>query len=305
MKFTAKRLLALFFLAAALLNCVPAEASSADVSAAAAAVTAPSAPGTAAKSCARAAIDYSNAKDGYVMVRFSGSLSKRIRVQVKGPGGVTYTYDLTHNDWAVYPLSDGNGSYKVTVWENVQSDKYAEVVSASFKATLSSEFAPYLRPNEYVDYTDAPNSVAKAAELAGGETDTLKKVEKIYEFVVTNFSYDRQRAASASKGQLSGYVPVLDSVLSEQRGICYDYASLVTGMLRSQGVACKLIFGHAGKTYHAWISVWTDEGWVDAIYFDGSDWHRMDPTFASSGKQSESIMKYIGDGKNYVQKYQY
>jgi hypothetical protein len=31
----------------------------------------------------------------------------------------------------------------------------------------------------------------------------------------------------------------------------------------------------------------------------------MDPTFASSGNQSESIMKYIGDGSNYTVKYLY
>jgi transglutaminase-like putative cysteine protease len=78
-------------------------------------------------------------------------------------------------------------------------------------------------------------------------------------------------------------------------------------MLRSQGVPCKLVIGYAGSAYHAWISVWSeDTGWVNAaIYFDGSSWQRMDPTFASSGKQSDSIMKYIGDGSHYTEKYIY
>lgn len=53
--------------------------------------------------------------------------------------------------------------------------------------------------------------------------------------------------------------------------------------------------------------MWTEEaGWIDAvIYFDGAAWQRMDPTFASSGKSSESIMKYIGNGSNYTAKYLY
>ena len=53
--------------------------------------------------------------------------------------------------------------------------------------------------------------------------------------------------------------------------------------------------------------MWTVEhGWVDGvIYFDGSVWHRMDPTFASSANQSAEIMKYIGDGSNYTVKYLY
>ena len=41
------------------------------------------------------------------------------------------------------------------------------------------------------------------------------------------------------------------------------------------------------------------------IFFDGADWKLMDPTFASSGKQSESIMKYINNPKNYSAKYLY
>jgi len=99
----------------------------------------------------------------------------------------------------------------------------------------------------------------------------------------------------------------LDSVLAEKKGICFDYASLMTGMLRSQGIPCKLVVGYAGKAYHAWISVWTAEtGWIEGtIYFDGSTWHRMDPTFASSGSSSKSIMQYIGDGSNYTEKYLY
>ena len=65
--------------------------------------------------------------------------------------------------------------------------------------------------------------------------------------------------------------------------------------------------GYAGTAYHAWISVWSDEsGWVEGvIYFDGTTWQRMDPTFASSANQSASIMQYIGDGTNYTVKYLY
>ena len=99
----------------------------------------------------------------------------------------------------------------------------------------------------------------------------------------------------------------LFDLLKKKKGICFDYAALMTGMLRSQGVPCKLVVGYAGTAYHAWISVWVDgKGWIDnVIYFDGTQWKRMDPTFASGGNKSKSIMKYIGDGKNYTAKYFY
>ena len=43
----------------------------------------------------------------------------------------------------------------------------------------------------------------------------------------------------------------------------------------------------------------------DVIYFDGTKWKRMDPTFASTSNRSKSVMKYIGNGKNYTAKYFY
>lgn len=277
-----------------------------DAPAALSTVLLPEAPGVKVEKNSRATIDYSNIKDGYVMVKCS-STGKKLMVQVFGPSysvdQTKYTYNLNADEWTTFPLSDGNGSYKVTVYENTSGKSYASLLTASFSVTLNDEFAPFLRPNQYVNYANAPKTVAKAAELAGSETDPLKLVEIIYDYVVENLTYDKKLASTVK----SGYLPVLDDVLAKKTGICFDYASLMTGMLRSLGVPCKLVVGYAGKAYHAWINVWSEEdGWVTgAIYFDGSAWQRMDPTFASSGHQSSAIMKYIGNGKNYNPQYLY
>lgn len=263
----------------------------------------PVASGTLVEKNDRAEIDYSNTSDGYVMVRFTGQTATRLKVQVQGPS-TTYTYDLPQgSDWTTFSLSDGNGNYKVTVFENTTGTKYATVLSKSMSVSLKDEFAPFLCSNQYVNFAVAPKTVAKAQELIGTISDPLEKVSKVYDYVVKNITYDKKLADSVQ----SGYLPVLDTVLEKKSGICFDYAALMTGMLRSQNVPCKLVVGYAGTAYHAWISVWTpDSGWIDgAIYFDGSTWQRMDPTFASSGNQSESIMKYIGDGSNYTVKYLY
>jgi len=80
----------------------------------------------------------------------------------------------------------------------------------------------------------------------------------------------------------------------------------MTAMLRSQEIPCKMVIGYAGQTYHAWISVWTEEsGWVNgAIFFDGKQWKRMDPTFASTAESSDEILNFIQNG-NYRVKYLY
>lgn len=248
-------------------------------------------------------IDYSNVADGYVMTKYTVESDKRLKVQVKGPT-TTYTYNLESDDeWDTFPLSDGNGSYTVTIYKNISGTKYSTVTSVTFDAELKDEFAPFIRPNQYVDYDIAVKTKAKAKSLCKNKKTTLKKVAAVYDWVIKNITYDKQKAKTVQ----SGYLPVLDDVIASKTGICFDYASLMTGMLRSQGVACKLIVGYAGTAYHAWISVYVEgTGWVDgAIYFDGISWQRMDPTFASTGKQSASIMKYIGDGKNYKTKYIY
>ncbi len=262
----------------------------------------PVATGVKVKRSGKAAVDYSDTDDGYVMVEYTAQTQNRLKVQVKGPA-TTYTYDLPQGQWEVFPLSDGNGDYQVSVYENVTASKYAMVLSAAMTVTLKDEFAPFLRPNQYVNYTADSAVVAKAGELTAGLEHPLDKVGAVYEFVVRELVYDREKAATVK----SGYLPVLDTVLAEKKGICFDYAALMTAMLRSQGVPCKLVVGYAGTAYHAWISVWTEEsGWVDcAIFFDGAVWKRMDPTFASSGQQSAAIMQYIGDGANYNQKYLY
>lgn len=251
--------------------------------------------------CDDVVIDYSHTEDGYIMARFMGQTEKRLKFRVIGPTTV-YTYNLPLNQWTVFPLSDGNGSYQAAVYINTHDSKYALVMTAQFEVTLEDEFAPFLRPNQYVDYADAPDTVAKGAELCAGLEHPLEKVAAVYDFTVDNLAYDYDRAATVK----SGYLPVLDEVLTEKKGICFDYAALMTAMLRSQEVPCKLVVGYAGSIYHAWISVWTEEdGWVDgAIFFDGSVWKRMDPTFASSNYRSDEIMDFIEHG-TYTVKYLY
>ena len=267
-------------------------------------VLTPVASGKNVRNNSSATVDYSNCADGYVMVKWTGGGDPKLKVQVKGPSGTTYTYNLrTDGQYDVFPLSDGSGSYSVTVYKNISGTKYSTVLGASLSAKLADEFAPFLRPNQYVNYTEDSTAVAKGAELTAGIEDNLEKVAAVYDYVVKNLTYDRKKAQTVK----SGYLPDIDKVLEEKKGICFDYAALMAAMLRSQEVPVKLVVGYTGTVYHAWLNVWSEEsGWVDGmIYFDGADWKLMDPTFASSGKQSESIMKYINNPSNYTAKYLY
>ncbi len=263
-----------------------------------------SAPGTRAERNSSAVIDYSNAADGYVMVRWQAGGSDRIKVLVKGPSGTQYQYNLnTNGDYEAFPLSDGNGTYTVGVYKNISGTKYSTILTATLTAQLKDEFAPFIRPNQYVNYSADSEAVKKAEELCAGASDNLAKVESVYNYVVNNTTYDYDKARTVQ----SGYLPDVDDTLRTGKGICFDYAALMSAMLRSQGVPVKLVVGYTDGAYHAWISVWTEEdGWIEGkVYFNGTEWKLMDPTFASSGNSSDYIMAYIGNGENYTAKYLY
>jgi transglutaminase-like putative cysteine protease len=230
----------------------------------------------------KAAIDASHKADGYIMVKYTGGSGYKIKLRITIPDGTVYTYNLNSSgNYETFPLSGGNGSYTVKVYRNVSGTSYATDFSQAISVTLKDQFAPFLHANQYVNYTSSSQAVAVARQITSGCSSTLDKVKKVYSYVATNISYDYDKANSVS----SGYLPNIDNVLATKKGICFDYAALMTAMLRSQNIPTKLVVGYAGSAYHAWISVYTSNtGWIDGvIYFDGKSWEIMDPTFASTG----------------------
>ncbi|MDR0273267.1 MAG: transglutaminase domain-containing protein [Clostridiales bacterium] len=258
----------------------------------------PTASGTSTNRNNKAEIDYSNANSGYVMVRFLDSRATAVRVIVAGPNSSQYHYQLnTGGTWEVFSFSEGNGEYTVSVFEQISGNRYSLANRQTISVTLTNAFAPFLLPNQFVNFNRNSRTVTIAADLVRGKNNVIEKVGAVYNYVIENMTYDTELAATVT----SGYVPNIDQALAQGRGICFDYAAIMTAMLRSQEIPTKLVIGYVGDVYHAWISVYSAEtGWVnDIIWFDGTDWRIMDPTFASNGNQSNDIMRFIGDGNNH------
>lgn len=253
----------------------------------------------------KAVVDASNLAEGFLTVKYTGGKTVKIKVQITKVGTTdTYSYNLNNaGNPETFPLTEGDGEYTVKVYENTTGTKYAQAHSTTVTLKLRDTFLPFLYSNQYVNFTADSKTAAKAAELVKGKTTDLDKVTEIYRYAVNNITYDHELAKTVQ----SGYLPDVDAVLKSGKGICFDYAAVMSAMLRSQGIPCKLVVGYAGKTYHAWINVYiAGTGWVDQlIYFDGKEWSLMDPTFVSNGKNDPAILKYVGDGKNYTQKYAY
>lgn len=267
----------------------------------AATVRTPSATGAITYGTDTVHIDASNSKDGYIMMKYTGK-APRIKVRIKQT--VEYTYDLnTTGRFETFPLTEGSGSYTISVFENVKDKMYSTAFTKQISVKMKDANSTFLYPNQFCNYNSSTKAVKTGDELVSGKTDTIEKVEAIYKYAVDNITYDYQKAKTVQ----SGYLPNVDNTLETKKGICFDYSALMTAMLRTQNIPTKLVIGYAGSTYHAWISVYTEEqGWIDnAIHFDGSTWKFMDPTFASNGKDDPKVKEYINNETNYIAKFSY
>lgn len=264
-----------------------------------ASVLIPAASGVTVFSCEVAHIDASNAAEGYIMADYTGTNGK-VKLQIKGPDGVTYTYNLHGGGYEVFPLTAGDGNYTVGVYENISGTKYSIALSTDVSVTLANPFGPYLYPNQYVNFTSTSLPVAKAVDLAYSADTDLDVVEQVYNYIIENFEYDYDKAASV----VSGYLPVVDDVYKANTGICFDYAAVMATMLRSQSIPTRLEVGYMGEEYHAWISIYIEDiGWINGVIeFDGTKWNMLDPTFASASK---SPKKFITENSKYQTIYVY
>ena len=261
----------------------------------------PQAPGIVVLGNDFAGVDASNTGEGYIQLRYAGEAAKA-KVQLTLPDGSLYTYTLDPGDYETLPLTGGGGTYGVAVLENAFDNIYALAFSGEFQAEDVDEFKPYLYPNQYVRFTKDSRVTALGVELSEQAADDLDYVTRVYGYVVENITYDREFAATIPVD----YVPDLEKTLETGKGICLDYASLMTALLRSQGIPAKLVVGYSGAEYHAWISVYLEEtGWMDGvIYFDGVSWSRVDPTLAA-GNRGTSVKDYVNNNSNYKEKYFY
>ena len=243
-------------------------------------------------------IDASHISEGYIMVSYTGT-NEKVKLQITGPDEVVYTYDL-HGDYETFPLTAGSGSYTVGVFENIEGTSYSTLFTQTIDVKIDDEFGPYLYANQYVNFNGDSKVVEKAEELSKPCNDDLEVIEQVYNYMISNFTYDYDKAESVQ----SGYLPDVDEVFEAQTGICFDYAAIMAAMLRSQRIPTRLEVGYAGDVYHAWISTYIEEqGWVNGIIqFDGKNWELMDPTFASTSSKPKD---FITNTDEYITKFVY
>jgi transglutaminase/protease-like cytokinesis protein 3 len=189
----------------------------------------------------------------------------------------------------------GEGSYTIKIYRNISGTSYSEEAALSFKVNLKSMLSPYTASSIISDFSRGSACVQKAAALCAGQPSQTAKVDAVYRWIMNNIKYDRALADQITAGTVKTYLPNPNTTYSTRRGICFDYASLMCAMLRSQGIPTRLIKGQTPYGYHAWNEVYfAGVGWVVVADFkwkqiDGESWVLLDSTFAASGLTSQEI----------------
>lgn len=269
-------------------------------------VAVPTSPGVKTIAAACGVVDYSNASQGYISAKYTGTRGKaKFRMEANGE---VYTHDLNVNGNAEYfPLSCGNGTYKITIYEQVEGTSYSVGLQGSIDVNMPNPRAPFTYPNAYVNYNKNSQAVKKAAEVCAGKTGSIEKIAAVFSWVTSNITYDYNLAATVT----SGYMPDPDRTISQKKGICYDYASLMAAMLRSQGIPSRLVKGYAASSpepiYHAWNEVYTEQtGWITPeLLLKNNGYNIVDATFYAGSNDKKQISDYISNNGNYSDLYYY
>lgn len=234
-------------------------------------------------------INSMKAGDGIVTVSYAG-ITAKTKVMVE-KDSTRYFYDLK-NEEDSFPLQLGDGKYTIAVLENTSGTSYKVLTQKSFNADITEDNSVYLNSVQPVLWNEDMQAIKLAASLTRDIEGDSAKAQALFDYIVSNISYDYDKISSVS----TDYIPDIDTILSEGKGICYDYAVLYAAMLRSQGIPAKLVKGYRSdlKAYHAW----------NEVYLDGS-WKVVDTTFNAALYKARLTAAMFENGEKYSKSKEY
>jgi predicted transglutaminase-like protease len=211
------------------------------------------------------AINYNLADKGVIGFTADIVSGSKLKLRVSKSENDIY-YNIQPEKMAKIPMQMGNGQYNLELYQNTISTSYVRLFCDDVMIEAEDANAVFLLSNQIVNFDNADQikNVARTLERKG--MDRTLKIQAIYDYVIENIKYDSQKINTID----SGYLPDINSVLEQKKGICYDYAAVTAALLRQAGIPAKLVKGYRknNSVYHAW----------NEVFLDGR-WNVMDTTF--------------------------
>lgn len=203
-------------------------------------------------------LDDSRTSKGSVTILATSESAETYKVIVI-KGDKRYVYDYRGME-QTYPLQMGDGEYRIGFYQNLGNNEYIALHQWRIQVQIKDPEDIFLNKHALLFWNESSQAAELAQRLVKGLDTDQEKATAIYRYLIENFSYDDQVAATLK----AGYVPDVDQVLTDKKGICYDFSSLYAVMLRSVNIPAKLVMGTTTnvKGYHAWNEVLLDGKWV-------------------------------------------
>jgi transglutaminase-like putative cysteine protease len=136
------------------------------------------------------------------------------------------------------------------------------------KAGLNrDELHPFLGESRFVSNDQAPWRLA--IEARDGRQDVFETAESIMSFIHAGWAYTPLATHAETH---------MRDVLTDRRGVCQDFAHLMLGLCRSQGIPARYVSGYlyngpagslrGAQASHAWVEIW----------LPNHGWYGLDPT---------------------------
>lgn len=172
-------------------------------------------------------------------------------------------YNITGAD-EIIPAQLGTGKYQISLLRHNVGNNYHVLLNNSVVVTSVEEV--FLNSSQPVYWNEDDSFISFGRELTLGKETELDKVRAVYDYIVRNIAYDNDKIDGLNKS----YIPDSEKTLKIKSGICYDYAALFAGILRSQEIPTKLVKGFKKdlNEYHAWNEVYIKGRWltIDTTY---------------------------------------
>lgn len=235
-------------------------------------------------------------ENGIITISYNNTSNTKMKIGVT-KDKQSYYYDLKNGQNEIdVPLNMGNGTYKLKILKNISGTKYSVIESTNIELELEDDNIVYLQSNVIINFDLEDKAIAKAESLTKNCKSDAEIVRTIYKYIVKNFGYDYDKVATLT----SGYIPDIEIVYKNKKGICYDISAIMAAMMRSQGVEVKLVTGYTPNikgVYHAWNSVYDEKN---------GTWYTIDATYDIAMYQANRKYTMKKSDKDYSDiKYQY
>lgn len=153
---------------------------------------------------------------------------------------------------------------------------YSNNSTKKFYVTFNKPNAAFLRPNQYVNYSNSSDLLKKTFEITDSFDFISTKIKAIKQYIESNFRYDYIKALTT----LNHALPDINKTFEKKTGICQDLAAVCVTMFRAIEIPAKLCIGYVNNIYHAWVE-----------YLYNGEWILYDPTAKLQHKTIE-LYKY-------------